>query len=191
MVTRSTLDPIEEARARVRLRYQRARKVHPGIPQIGLAAERLGRKVGAKKLPAVQVLQRRWREIVGEKLYPFCRPEKITGGKDGRVLTLRVIPQAAPIVQHQVETIRQRVSVSAGGDIIAIKIVQGALNTSEPTKPRRKAPPLTAAQRQQLEDSVSGIENSALRAAIVALGAAVLTADDSPTSPVLDAGPIK
>ena len=97
-------------------------KVHPGIPQIGLAAERLGRKVGAKKLPAVQVLQRRWREIVGEKLYPFCRPEKITGGKDGRVLTLRVIPQAAPIVQHQVETIRQRVSVSAGGDIIAIKI---------------------------------------------------------------------
>jgi len=191
MVTRSTLDPIEEARARVRLRYQRARKVHPGMPQIGLAAERLGRKVGAKKLPAVQVLQRRWREIVGEKLYPFCRPEKITGGKDGRVLTLRVIPQAAPIVQHQVETIRQRVSVSAGGDIIAIKIVQGALNTSEPIKPRRKAPPLTAAQRRQLEDSVSRIENSALRAAIVALGAAVLTADDSPASPVPDAGPIK
>jgi hypothetical protein len=94
-------------------------------------------------------------------------------------------------VQHQVETIRQRVSVSAGGDIIAIKIVQGALNTSEPTKPRRKAPPLTAAQRRQLEESVSSIENSALRAAIVALGAAVLTADDSPTSPVLDAGPIK
>ena len=178
MVTRSTLDPIEEARARVRLRYQRARKVHPGIPQIGLAAERLGRKVGAKKLPAVQLLQRRWREIVGEKLYPFCRPEKI-------------IPQAAPIVQHQVETIRQRVSVSAGGDIIAIKIVQGALNTSEPAKPRRKAPPLTATQRRQLEDSVSSIENSALRAAIVALGAAVLTADDSPTSPEPDAGPIK
>ena len=67
MVTRSTLDPLEEARARVRLRYQRARKVHPGIPQIGLAAERLGRKVGAKKLPAVQLLRRRWREIVGEK----------------------------------------------------------------------------------------------------------------------------
>ena len=190
MVTRSTLDPIEEARARVRLRYQRARKVHPGIPQIGLAAERLGRKVGAKKLPAVQLLQRRWREIVGEKLYPFCRPEKITGGKDGRVLTLRVIPQAAPIVQHQVETIRQRVSVSAGGDIIAIKIVQGA----EPTNSRRASPtssPLTAAQRRQLEDSVSSIENSALRAAIVALGAAVLTADDSPTSPEPDAGPIK
>ena len=81
MVTRSTLDPIEEARARVRLRYQRARKVHPGMPQIGLAAERLGRKVGAKKLPAVQVLQRRWREIVGEKLYPFCRRPIRTGGQ--------------------------------------------------------------------------------------------------------------
>lgn len=190
MVTRSTLDPLEEARARVRLRYQRARKVHPGIPQIGLAAERLGRKAGAKKLPAVQLLQRRWREIVGEKLYPFCRPEKITGGKDGRVLTLRVISQAAPLVQHQVETIRQRVSVSAGGDIIAIKIVQGALATSEPAKPRRRPVPLTSAQHKQLEDSTARIESAALRAAIVALGTAVLTADD-PASPMPDTGPAK
>ena len=182
MVTRSSLDPIEEARARVRLRYLRARKVHPGISQIGLAAERLTRKSGAKKLPAVQILQRRWREIVGEKLYPFCRPEKITGGKDGRVLTLRVIPQAAPLVQHQAETIRQRVSVSAGGDIVAIKIVQGALTTSEPVAPRRKKRPLTAAELQALEARTAGIQDSSLRAAIVALGAAVLTADDSDTS---------
>ncbi|KJS35080.1 MAG: hypothetical protein VR74_18025 [Hyphomonas sp. BRH_c22] len=136
------------------------------------------------------MLQRRWREIVGEKLYPFCRPEKITGGKDGRVLTLRVIPQAAPLVQHQVETIRQRVSVSAGGDIIAIKIVQGALATSEPARPRRRPVPLTSAQRRQLEDSAARIENTALRAAIVALGAAVLTADD-PASPTPDTGPAK
>jgi hypothetical protein len=190
MVTRSTLDPIEEARARVRLRYLRARKVHPGIPQVGLAAERLGRKVGAKKLPAVQLLQRRWREIVGEKLYPFCRPEKISGGKDGRVLTLRVMPQAAPLIQHQVETIRQRVSVSAGGDIVAIKIVPGALNSAEPTLPRRRARTLTPGERTALESSTASIQNAALRAAIVALGAAVLTADNnSPPEP--DAGPPK
>ena len=37
----------------------------------------------------------------------------------GRVLTLRVLPQAAPMVQHQSETIRQRVSVAAGGDSAA------------------------------------------------------------------------
>lgn len=188
MVTRSTLDLLEEARARVRLRYQRARKVHPGIPQIGLAAERLGRKVGAKKMPAVQLLQRRWRDIVGEKLYPFCRPEKITGGKDGRVLTLRVIPQAAPLVQHQAETIRQRVSVSAGGDIVSIRIIQGALATSEPARPRRRSVPLTTDQRRQLEDSTAMIGNAALRAAIVALGAAVLTEDD-PAPPTPGTGP--
>jgi hypothetical protein len=147
------------------------------MPQIGLAAERLGRKAGAKKLPAVQVLQRRWREIAGDKLYQFCRPEKITGGKDGRVLTLKVIPQAAPMVQHQVETIRQRVSVAAGGDIVSIRLVQGALTSSQPAPARRKARSLTAAERKALEAESARIEDAGLRAAIVALGTAVLTAD--------------
>ena len=44
------------------------------------------------------------------------------------MLTLLVVPQAAPMVQHQSETLRQRVSVSAGGDITAIRIKQGPLD---------------------------------------------------------------
>ena len=88
MVTRSSIDPIEEARARVRLRYMRGRAATPGMSKVGVAAERLTRKSGAKKLPPIQVLKRRWREIAGEQLYKFCRPERLSGGKDGRVLTL-------------------------------------------------------------------------------------------------------
>jgi len=180
MVTRSSLDPIEEARARIRLRYQRATRAHPGMRQIGLSAERIGRKSGAKKLPPIQVLRQRWREIAGEQLYKYCRPERLSGGKDGRVLTLLVVPQAAPMVQHQSETLRQRVSVSAGGDITAIKIKQGALG-NEPAKPmRRKSRPLTRAEREALQESAARIQDDKLRAAIVALGEAVLTADDTP-----------
>ncbi|MCA8899695.1 MAG: DUF721 domain-containing protein [Hyphomonas sp.] len=178
MVMRSSLDPIEEARARVRLRYQRARAVKPPMQQVGLAAERLTRKSGGAKMPAIQVLQARWREIAGEQLWKFCRPEKFTGGKDGRVLTLRVLPQAAPMVQHQSEIIRQRVSVAAGGDVTAIRLVQGPLRAGEAPKSRRVARALTPAEKADLDASAAGIEDDRLRAAIVALGAAMLTAGD-------------
>jgi len=179
MVTRSSIDPIEEARARVRLRYMRGRAVHPGMAKIGVAAERLTRKSGAKKLPPIQVLKARWREIAGEQLYKYCRPERLSGGKDGRVLTLRVLPQAAPMVQHQSETIRQRVSVAAGGDVVSIKLVQGPLTSSEaPQKPRRVTRPLSPKERADLEASTAGIQDKRLREAIVALGAAMLTAEE-------------
>lgn len=146
-----------------------------------MAAERIGRKSGAKKLPPIQVLRQRWREIAGEQLYKYCRPEKLSGGKDGRVLTLRVIPQAAPMVQHQSETLRQRVSVSAGGDITSIRIVQGPLTTTD-TKPlRRRTRALSPKERKQLEESSAGIADSKLREAIVALGAAMLTTEDENT----------
>ena len=178
MVTRSTLDPIEEARARVRLRYLRATRAHTGMRQIGLTAERIGRKSGAKKLPPIQVLRDRWREIAGEQLYKYCRPEKLSGGKDGRVLTLLVLPQAAPMVQHQSETLRQRVSISAGGDITSIRIRQGPLQASDTAPLRRKHRTLTHKEREELEQSAANIEDDKLRAAIVALGAAMLTAED-------------
>ena len=129
MVTRSSIDPIEEARARVRLRYMRGRAATPGMSKVGVAAERLTRKSGAKKMPPIQVLKRRWREIAGEQLYKFCRPERLSGGKDGRVLTLRVLPQAPK-------------------------------------------------ERADLEASTAGIQDKGLRQAIVALGAAMLTADN-------------
>ncbi|MEZ5986723.1 MAG: DciA family protein [Hyphomonas sp.] len=184
MVTRSSIDPIEEARARVRLRYMRGRAVTPGMAKIGVAAERLTRKSGAKKLPPIQILKARWREIAGEQLYKYCRPERLSGGKDGRVLTLRVVPQAAPMVQHQSETIRQRVSVAAGGDVTAIKLVQGPLTSTEPPKkPRRIARPLTPKERADLEASTAGIQDKRLREAIVALGAAMLTAEDKEQRP--------
>lgn len=178
MVTRSTLDPLEEARALVKLRYTRARALRAPMKAVAISADRVGRKAGTGKLPPLKLLQARWKEIAGEQLYKFSHPEKISASKDGRILTLRVLPQAAPLVQHQSETIRQRVSVAAGGDITAIRIVQGPIQRGAETvvyKPRSR--PLTADEATLIEAGAQEIENPRLRAAIVALGKAVLTAD--------------
>jgi hypothetical protein len=178
MVTRSTLDPLEEARALVKLRYTRARAVKPSMKAVGISADRIQRKSGAAMLPPLKLLQARWKEIAGEQIYKFSHPEKISATKDGRILTLRVVPQAAPLVQHQSETIRQRVSVAAGGDITAIRIVQGPISRgAETVTYRPRARPLTPEEAAIVENGASRIDNPRLRAAIVALGKAVLSAD--------------
>lgn len=178
MVNRSTLDPLEEARALVKLRYTRTRSLKPPMKAIGLSADRIQRKAGAGKLPPLKLLQARWREIVGHQIYRFSQPEKISANRDGRILTLRVLPQAAPLVQHQCETIRQRVSVAAGGDITAIRIVQGPIvRGAETVTYRPRARPLTPEETALLEAGAGRITDPRLRAAIVALGKAVLSAE--------------
>jgi len=179
MIQRSTLDPLEEARALVKLRYSRARALKPSMKAIAVSADRVSRKSGTGKLPPLKLLQIRWRQIAGDQIYRYSHPEKITASRDGRILTLRVIPQAAPIIQHQSETIRQRVSVAAGGDITAIRIVQGPIQRGAETVAwRPKSRPLTPAEAESLESGARRIENPRLRAAIVALGKAVLSAAD-------------
>ncbi|MEO1661841.1 MAG: DciA family protein [Pseudomonadota bacterium] len=176
MVKRSSLDPLEEARARVKLRYAKTKPVHPGPGTIGVAAMRLTRKKLPQKAATLSRLKVQWTEIVGEQLARLCRPEKLTPAKGGRRLTLMAIPAAAGLVQHQSEIIRQRVSVAAGGDITAIKILQGHFGAA--AKIRKPAPmALTAEQRDALLASAQTIEDKKLRAAIVALGEAVLTAE--------------
>lgn len=182
MVKRSSLDPLEEARARVKLRYAKAKPVHPGPGTIGKAAMRLTRKALPKKGATLSRLKVQWSDIVGEQLARLCRPEKLTPAKGGRRLTLTVIPAAAGLVQHQSEMIRQRMSVAAGGDITAIKILQGHFGAQSTSK--RAAPvPLTPEQREALIASAANIEDHKLRDAIVALGEAVLTAQSEDSTP--------
>lgn len=178
MVQRSSLDPLEEARALVKLRYSRARALKPPMKTLAVTADRINRKSGAAKLPPLKLLQARWREIAGEQLFRYSHPEKITTSKDGRILTLRVVPQAAPIVAHQSETLRQRVSVAAGGDITGVRIVQGPISRgAETVTYRPRSRPLTPTEAEALEKQAQRVENPRLRAAIVALGKAVLSAD--------------
>ena|SRR6056297_305681 len=182
MVKRSSLDPLEEARARVKLRYAKAKPVHPGPGTLGKAAMRLTRKKLPKKAATLSRLKLQWTEIVGEQLARLCRPEKLTPAKGGRRLTLTVIPAAAGLVQHQSEIIRQRVSVAAGGDITGIKLLQGHFGAT-PVYTKAAAIPLTPEQRDALLARAQTIEDKKLRAAIVALGEAVLTAEPEDPKP--------
>jgi hypothetical protein len=178
MVQRSTLDPLEEARALVKLRYTRARTLRAPMKAVGLAADRVGRKAGTAKLPPLKVLQARWRQIAGDQIWKYSHPEKLSSTKDGRILTLRVVPQAAPLIQHQTELLRQRVSVAAGGDITGVRIIQGPIRRGAETIAWRPPPrPLTDAEKNTIESKAGAIEDPRLRAAIVALGKAVLSAD--------------
>ena len=185
MAKRSTLDPVEEARARIRLRYAKAKPVHPGPGTLGKAAMRIARKKVPSKGATLSKLKLEWDGIVDEQLARLCRPEKLGPARGGRLLRVRVIPAAAGLVQHQSEMIRQRVSVAAGGDITAVKIVQGQFGRQAAVH-KAKTIPLTPEQRDALISSVQKIEDKKLRDAIVALGEAVLTASEDVTD---DTGP--
>ncbi len=182
MVMRSSLDPLEEARARVKLRYSRAKPERPLPKTIGTLAHRYARDKMPTKGPAIGRLRLLWADIVGAQIARVCEPEKIgSGGKDkGRVLTVRCIPAASTMIQHQSELIRQRVSVSLGGDVREVRIVQGPLAGQPAPVVSRKARPLTAAERAALEASVATIEDIALRQAVFALGEAVYGSQQAP-----------
>lgn len=164
----------QEAMARARLKRLRARPLRRPARPIGRDISKVTRKHLKGTGSPLSKLRDDWQTIVGERLAALCRPEKLSGAMTGRILTLRVLPAAAALVQHQSETIRQRVSVIAGGNITKLTLLQGPLHAHD--KPARKPPrPLTAAEREALDKGVERIENAALKAAIVSLGRAVLT----------------
>lgn len=164
----------DEAMARARLKRMRAKPAFKPRNTLGRKIRTITRKHLKGSGSPIAKIKDDWPQIVGEKIASYCRPEKISGAKTGRTLTLRVLPAAAALIQHQGETIRQRVSVLAGGDITKLKLIQGPLDPkrSAAKKIRR---PLTAQERADLEDSLKNIENPALKQAIAALGRAVLT----------------
>ncbi|MEM7663549.1 MAG: DciA family protein [Pseudomonadota bacterium] len=168
------IDPIEEAMARAKLRQQRGKPVRRKRPPIGADARRILRKHASKGGgSSLSKLQTNWTHIVGEDIARICFPMKLTGTKVGRTLTLRVIPAAAAIIQHQEETVRERISVAAGGNVTRLKLEQGTLPGQKPV-PNKQRRRLTDAEEADLQDRVANIESPSLKAAIVALGRAVL-----------------
>ena len=165
----------DEALARVQLKRRRGKQIRPAPPTLGKAVRSVTRKHLKTTGASLAKLRDTWPDLVGEKLSRFCRPEKLTGTKSGRTLTLKVLPAAAALIQHQSETIRQRLSVAAGGNITQLKLIQGDFATDARRPRRRPRRALSIIEERQLQDSTQEIENPRLREAIVALGRAVLT----------------
>ncbi|MEM7768458.1 MAG: DciA family protein [Pseudomonadota bacterium] len=177
MVTTLSLDPIAEARARIALRHKRARSVRPPPPGIGALAAKLARTALPDKGSAIETLKARWADAVSGPIAKYSAPAKISATKTGRILVLRVIPAAAPLIQHQQKQIIERVALAGAGHFDGIRIVQGALTDSAAPEPKVRRP-LSPDELRWLSDSVKAIEDPALRAATVSLGKAMLSATE-------------
>lgn len=175
MMSTSAINPLEEAKAQIRLRYMRARALRQPGNSIGFVSQRLTRKLfkNHPKTPHIIKLKMHWPEIVGEEIAKYSYPEKITGLKANRTLTLKVVPAAAPIIQHQSEVILSRVRTSLGGSITKIRLLQGPLNLYVPPK-KRTTKTLAPTDLESIAESVKGIEDQKLRNALQRLGEAVL-----------------
>ena len=134
--------------------------------------EAAGRAFSRKGFARARVITD-WAEIVGEHLARHCQPLKIAGG----VLTVRVTPSHALMVQHMEPVILERIGTfygSSDGSIVGrLKLKQGRVEFREP-RHRSSLRTLTAEETAHLEHLLGAIDDPALKKALFKLGEAVL-----------------
>lgn len=153
-------------------------------PASQLVAARV-KNVGESRGFAVARLLTHWAEVVGPEIAAHARPVRIGHGKGmGATLTLLVAGARAPLVQMQLEQIRDKVNACYGFNAVA-RIV---LTQTAPTgfsegqaeftpAPRRAAPP-DPARVAQAQGIAEGFDNPALSAAVRQLALNILSRRD-------------
>ncbi len=123
----------------------------------------------------------RWQDIVGARLADICLPERLQWpararkGAPGRpqepaTLILRVEPGFSLEIQHMIPAILDRVNAHLGWrcvDRITLRQQPLAIRPA-PGRPPRAAP--DPAARAKAEAATEGVEQSALRSALIRLG---------------------
>jgi hypothetical protein len=135
------------------------------MPQIGRAAFR---RFGFVQSSVVT----RWPEIVGPHHAQVCMPEAIRfppGEKSDGILQLVVLPAHAPLIQHVVPEIIERVNRFFGYKAVArVKMRQGAVKPPR-AEERPKAPPSLRPIPMELGDSLRDIGDPELRTVLESL----------------------
>jgi hypothetical protein len=135
------------------------------MPQIGRTAFR---RFGFIQSSVVS----RWPEIVGEIHARVCLPESIRfppGEKNDGILQLVVIPAHAPLIQHLIPEIVERVNRFFGYRAVAkVKLRQGAVKPSH-AESRPAAPPSLKPVPLELGDSLRDIGDPELRTVLESL----------------------
>ena len=145
-----------------------AKPVSELVPQIGRAAFR---RFGFVQSSVVT----RWPEIVGAQHARVCMPEAIRfapGEKSEGVLQLVVVPAHAPLIQHVIPEIIERVNRFFGYAAVArVKLRQGEVQPSPALarEDRRAAPPSLKPIPMELGDSLRDIGDPELRAVLESL----------------------
>lgn len=151
-----------------------ARAVADLVPQIGRAAFR---RFGFIQSSVVT----RWPEIVGERHARVCSPESIRfppGEKAEGILQLVVMPAHAPLIQHVIPEIMDRVNRFFGYKAVArVKLRQGAVKPPSADK-ARTAPPSLKPIPMELGDSLRDIGDPELRSVLESLARSLGNKED-------------
>jgi len=142
------------------------------------------RKAGESRGFAVTKLLTHWPEVAGPDLAPLCRPVKIGYGQGGlgATLTLLATGAAAPLVQMQLERLREKVNAIYGYAAISrIRVTQTAAEGfAEPQRAfegsniaQPSAQALARAQ-QVVSTMTEGVADDGLKTALDRLAANVL-----------------
>jgi hypothetical protein len=114
----------------------------------------------------------RWPEIVGPRHAKVCAPEAIRfppGEKTDGILQLVVVPAHAPIIQHVIPEIIERVNRFFGYKAVAkVKLRQGDVKPSGANE-QRTAPPSLKPIPMELGESLRDIGDPELRAVLESL----------------------
>lgn len=167
--------PSRKAKAPARARtYERprggeARAIADLMPTIGRTAFR---RFGFVQSSVVS----RWPEIVGSAHARHCAPESIRfppGEKSEGILQLVVTPAHAPMIQHVIPEIMERVNRFFGYSAVArVKLRQGEVQAPaaiDPARSARTAPPSLKPIPMELGDSLRDIGDAELRTVLESL----------------------
>jgi len=161
-------------------RYERprggqARSIAELMPEIGRTAFR---RFGFVQSSVVT----RWTEIVGPRHARVCSPEAIRfppGEKNNGILQLVVVPAHAPIIQHVIPEIIDRVNRFFGYNAIAkVKLRQGEVKPPPGPEPA-KAPPSLKPVPVELGESLRDIGDLELRAVLESLARSLGSKDSN------------
>lgn len=153
-----------------RARGGQARAISDLMPEIGRTAFR---RFGFIQSSIVT----RWPEIVGPRHARVCAPEAIRfppGEKSDGILQLVVVPAHAPIIQHVIPEIVERVNRFFGYKAVAkVKLRQGEVKP--PEAQRTAAPPSLKPIPMELGESLRDIGDPELRAVLESLARSLNT----------------
>lgn len=157
-----------------RPRGGQARQISDLMPEIGRTAFR---RFGFVQSSVVS----RWPEIVGSHHARVSAPESIRfapGSKSEGILQLVVVPAHAPLLQHVIPEIIERVNRFFGYNAVAkVKIRQGAVAAPQPTG-SRTAPPSLRPVPLELGESLRDIGDPELRAVLESLARSMSAKED-------------
>lgn len=151
-----------------------------GFERAGSLMQDRIRTAGESRGFAITRLLTHWAEIVGEDTARVARPVKVSYAQGGFGATLTVLTTGAqaPMLQADLPRIRDRVNACYGYNAISrVRITQtSASGLAEAPAPYDPAPPAPdPALRRRAEETTAQVADSALRAALEALGENILS----------------